>query len=221
MNEISTDTIAVNDVIHRIVTLNERLNKFWSSSKGWAPVDAADLLGRSRLDWQVSLSHSLTRWINTPTANEIFAVQILGYANVGALVEGTLKLFLCVYYEDYKADIDAIKENKKNKLIDPDAAMFEKIRQFYKKSVWIDSPRDNWDPWIHHIQMRRNSIHAFKDRNIGTHNELVMDIRRYLVFVRRINSQLPYPDGMPTPSENDEHGINSLNWETDAPILKY
>ena len=46
-------------------------------------------------------------------------------ANVGALVEGQLKLFLSAYYKDYVSDAEAIR--KKGAVIDPDVASLESL----------------------------------------------------------------------------------------------
>jgi hypothetical protein len=206
----NTYTLPINQVIERIVTLNEGLREFWSSSHGWAPDEAAAMLSRSRLDWQVSLSFCLNRWVDAPTTPDGAAVQILGYANVGSLVEGTLKLFLGVYYNNYKADVGAI-------IREPDGATMDPLRQFFKKRIWSSGATDNWDPWIQRVQLRRNSVHAFKDRDIGRHCDLIEDMRSYLVFLRRINFQLPYPEGRPTPTELRGAPLCSLQWESDAP----
>ena len=34
---------------------------------------------------------------------------ILAWANLGALLEGTLKLFFSIYYSDFQTDIEALK----------------------------------------------------------------------------------------------------------------
>jgi hypothetical protein len=209
-----TDSLPINDVIDRIVRLNKGIADFWSNSHGWAPIDAAQLLSRSRLDWQVSLSHSLRTWIVPPNPEETDAWQILGYANLGALVEGTLKVFLGVYYGDYKVDVDAIK--RKGAIQDPDEVTLEPLRGFFKKCIWCDVPSDAWDPWIARIQLRRNAIHAFKDREVGVHSDLLADIRNYLRFLRRISSQLPYPDNGYGPMEA-EGDYSEWMAETDAP----
>ena len=213
----STYSLAIDEVVGRIVTLNEGIRDFWSSSHGWAPTEAADLLTRSRLDWQVSLSRSLNHWLDTPAAHDVAAVQILGYANIGSLVEGTLKLFLAVFYNDYKGDADAI--TKRGAVQDPDGVTMEPLRQFFKRRIWGSAPSDDWDAWIQRIQFRRNAIHAFKDRDIGAQADLTDDIRHYLVFVRRINGQLPYPDERPAPIESHDPMFRSYEWETDAPAV--
>lgn len=186
----------IEEVMARIETLSDGLRNFWSKAKGWAPIEAAHLLSKSRLDWQVSLTACLRKWIDKPSEKEASGSLILAWANLGSLVEGTLKLFLSVYYKDYKNDIDAIK--KKGELQDPDVLQLESLRQFFKKKIWNKEP---WDNWIQKIQQRRNAIHAYKDRDIGTHDEFLDDVRDYLNFLRYINSRLPYPDDVYIPQE--------------------
>ena len=219
MDETTTSTysLPINEVVERIVTLNEGLRNFWSDSQGWAPPAAAELLSRSRLDWQVSLCHSLRLWLVAPDPKDEFATQILGYANVGSLVEGTLKLFLGVFYNDYKSDAEAIL--KRGVVQDPDGVSLDPLRKFFKCRIWFDAPSDNWDPWILRIQSRRNAIHAFKDRDLGTHKDLLADIRHYLVFVRRISRQFPYPDDRPKPVESYDPRHRAYDWETEAPVV--
>lgn len=91
-NAVSTTPIpslSPADVVTRIESLNAQLAGFWSKSDGWAPADAAGILGKSRLDWQVSLSGTLRTWVGRPvlTPGEL----ILAWANLGALIEGSVK----------------------------------------------------------------------------------------------------------------------------------
>jgi len=51
------------------------------------------------------------------------------------------------------------------------------------------------------IQQRRNAIHAYKDREIGNHDEFLLDVKTYLKFLRYINERLPYPDDIYIPRE--------------------
>ncbi len=92
-----------------IIDINEGLREFWSSAKGWAPIETSELLTKSRLDWQVDLSYCLRMWLsedNRTTEGHL----ILAWANLGSLIEGTLKLFISVWYEHCKSDINAVKK---------------------------------------------------------------------------------------------------------------
>lgn len=191
------EKLSINEVVNRIVTLNDGLRRFWTKADGWAPIEASQLLSKSRLDWQVSLSNCLKIWFAEPLPDDRSGRLILAWINLGSLVEGTMKLFLSVWYNTYKKAVEAIK--KKGRLVDPDSLQLELMRQFFRKKIWRKG--DEWDEWIQHIQQRRNAIHAYKSRNIGTFDEFFVDMRRYLEFLRYINSRLPYPDDMYIPTE--------------------
>jgi len=192
------DETSVNNVISDIITLNEGLRSFWTNAEGWAPIEASQLLSKSRLDWQVSLSNCLKIWIPEFHSENSNGQLILAWANLGSLVEGTMKLFLSIWYHNYKQDIEAIK-NKGN-LVNPDSLQLEQMRQFFRKRIWIDGDPD-WDSWILKIQQRRNAVHAYKYREIGNFEEFFTDVRRYRDFLRYINDRLPYPDDIYKPRE--------------------
>jgi transposase len=101
-----------------------------------------------------------------------------------------MKLFLSVWYEGYKNDVKAIK--KKGDLIDPDSLQLEQMRQFFRQRIWRNGDED-WDAWIVKIQQRRNAVHTYKSRDIGTFDEFSADVRRYFKFLQYINGRLPYP----------------------------
>jgi len=190
------EDLPIGDVVHRIVLLTEGLRRFWSDPHGWAPLAAAQLLSRSRLDWQVSLSRCLSLWTEEPATADASGQLILGWANLGSLVEGSMKLFLSAWYETYRRDEDyAIV--RRGQTQDPDGLMLEAMRQYYRKRIWDET----WDEWVQHIQARRNAIHAFRDRDLGTREELLHDIRMYLSFLRYVNARLPYPGDEYMPSE--------------------
>lgn len=178
--------------------MNNGLSNFWKGSEGWAPIEAAQLLSKSRLDWQVSLSKCLKIWLVELLLKDDSGALILAWTNLGSLVEGTMKLFLSIWYKDYEIDVEAIK--KRGKLISPDCLQIESMRHFFKKRIWKKEDKD-WDRWIKHVQQRRNAIHAFRDRDIGDFDEFFSNVRIYLEFLRYINSRLPYPDGIYIPRE--------------------
>jgi len=174
-------------VVKRIIEGNRQLSSFWYESRGWAPDDVADLMSKSRLDWQVSLSHTLKLWLkDVLTDGEL----ILAWSNLGALLEGTLKLFLAVYYHDYKCDEDNFKK-KNRRLIDPDALALEKLKQFFNKKNLLN---DKQISLITQIQESRNAIHAFKHRPIGNIEEFHKCLSSYLDLMIEVNDRIPYPD---------------------------
>ena len=77
--------------------------------------------------------------------------------------------------------------------------MLESLRQFFARRIWEKG--EDWDEWILKIQQRRNAIHAFRDRDIGSFDEFYVDVRRLLGLLRRVNGQLPYPDDRLVPTE--------------------
>ena len=116
------------ETVSEIVLLNKKITEFWKSSSGWSPIDAAELLSKSRLDRQVSLSKSLILWEEPKDEGMSDGMLILAWANLGALVEGSLKWFLSVYFEDYKNDVNKLKK-------DPDGVTLNPLRLYFKKSV--------------------------------------------------------------------------------------
>ncbi len=192
----------ISEVVSRITTFNDGIRDFWSAAHGWAPADAAELLSRARLDRQVSLSSCLSLWAEEPERpDQRDGALVLGWANLGALVEGTMKWFLCVYRGDYPEDGSAFR--RRGKLLEPDALKFDQLRQFFARHVWIDSERDGWDQWLAGIRDRRNAIHSYQDRDIGDLAALHQGIREYLSFLRDVHGRVPgYPDGAQEPYES-------------------
>ena len=193
----------IDEVIRRIEELNRQLAKFWSNSDGWSPVEAAELLGKSRLDWQVSLSGSLHLWVRDHPEGLTPAELILAWANLGSLIEGTIKLFLSVYYETFKADVDNLKKanaynKRKQEPLSPDGLSLEPLRQYCSEREILD---ENDLKLVQLVQQRRNAIHAFKDRPIGDEAEVEQAVRSYLQMVRNVIARLPYPDDTYVPVE--------------------
>jgi len=182
-------TLPLHEVHERIITFNKQLAYFWRDASGWAPARASEILDAARLDWQVELSRTLRLWTQTAPVGEAQSRLILGWANLGALVEGSLKLLLCVHVEDYWESSSALK--RKGRIEAPDGLMMEHLRQFVI-AEWL-VPK--WHEWIHRVQQRRNAVHAFRHRDLGSHDEFKIDVTQYLAFLREINAYLPYPGG--------------------------
>ena len=144
---------------------------------------------RSRLDWQVELSIALRNWRDPFPIDAPNGTLILAWAHLGALVEGTLKLLLAVYYEDYLRDPDAPR--RKGSIIDPDELTLEPIRAFMVKRRLLTQASMTL---VDLVQQRRNAIHAFRQRPLGTEAEWRTSVAAYLELVREVNGLLPYPD---------------------------
>ncbi|EEM05545.1 hypothetical protein bmyco0003_19660 [Bacillus pseudomycoides] len=188
----TVNDLSYSETVDKIIELNEHLKKFWSTAQGWAPIEAANLLSKSRLDWLASLSYSLHKWDQNPEPNSEHGDLILAWANLGALVEGSLKFFLSVYYETYKTDINAM--SRRGNQIDPDGAMFNGLKNFFNDSVWSDSERKDKTDWLTLVQERRNAIHAYKDKDINDFDFFRKHVKNYLQFLMDLIDRLPYPD---------------------------
>ena len=74
----------------------------------------------------------------------------------------------------------------------------EPLRIFFKKKIW----GDELDIIVGNIQSKRNAIHAFKDKDIGTYNDLYLAVKDYLLVLRHIHFRLPYPEDYYMPLES-------------------
>jgi len=177
-------------IVSDIIRANDDIRAFWSNAHGWAPSDAAELLARSRLDWQVSLSHCLKSWLASSTAEDRDGRLILAWVNLGCLVEGSLKFFLSVYEADYSKAPRTRGQRKEP--CDIEVLRLEDTRQYFKQHIWTDSQK-HWTCWIEKIQHRRNAVHAYKNRDIGTFDEFFTELATYLDFLIELEGQTPRP----------------------------
>lgn len=196
------DQMTVDEVVSRIEKLNCGLAHFWAKSDGWAPVEAAGLLTRARLDRQLSLSKTLRLWLREPAIALTDGELILAWSNLGSLVEGTLKLLLSVFFMDYRVDLDVLKKSnaldKNGRSISPDGLTLQQLRIFIREHGLIGADGDDF---VERVQQRRNAIHAFKDKPLGDGLEFQTALRCYLSLLRTVNASLPYPDDVCAPRE--------------------
>lgn len=177
-------------VIADIVKVNREIREFWSNSHGWAPTDAAELLAKSRLDWQVSLSCCLRLWLEHPSGEDRDGRLILAWVNLGSLVEGTLKFFLSVYVGNYSQAPRT--RGRQQRPCEIDDLKLEEMKQFFNEHVWTDSQK-HWNDWLGKIQCRRNVVHAYRDRDIGTFDDFFGEMATYLDFLMELAGQVPKP----------------------------
>ena len=195
--------MSLEELVKRIETLNRNLARFWKKAHGWAPIEAAGLLSKSRLDWQASLSSCLRLWLREPSGCLSDGELILAWTNLGSLIEGTLKLFLSVYHNDFYKDIDGQKaagafDHQKKIPKSPDGLTLDRLKKYFVSKGLI---KIHDAELVQLVQNRRNAIHAFKDNPIGDETELWQAVRDYLALLRDINARLPYPDDMYVPRE--------------------
>lgn len=182
--------------VEDIVAIQSGLAKFWRDAHGWAPPDGAALLASARLDRVGSLAASLRRW-NEP---DLLADGdlILAWANLGSILESSLRLFLGVYITDYNNSADdliaisAVQRRGPNagQHYPPDELQFEKIRQLIERRKIFSA--DDCE-LIALIQSRRNAIHSFAHREIGDAAEFRATVARYRLFIADLATRMPYP----------------------------
>ena len=170
-------------------TTKAKTNEFvrvWKNCKAIAPKSVTEKYAKAVLEWQVSLTDTLSIWINKGT-DMTDGELILANANLGALVECWLKLFLCAYYEEYKPTPIIVK----GKEIEPENASFESLKLFFHDKVFTTEENVEWFDWIEEIQHKRNAIHSFKYREIGTSIDFSTNLNKYFDFVEFICDRLP------------------------------
>lgn len=169
-----------------LVSHTNYVARVWKKVRGFAPDSVADKLDIAMLDWQSELTNTLKIWIDkgyTMTTGEL----ILARVNIGAVVESWLKFFYCVYYEDYcKIPI----ENKAKKMQEPEKVTLEQLKVFSSGILWDDETSTEY-AWVDSVQHKRNAIHSFNYRDIGTKHEFLDDINHLYDFVDNILTRLP------------------------------
>jgi hypothetical protein len=68
------------------------------------------------------------------------------------------------------------------------------LRQFFKAEIWATEQDNRWSDWAKRVQTRRNAVHAYRNRDIGSFAEFFEDLLLYADFLRDMKDQLPYPD---------------------------
>lgn len=180
----------VNNAIEEIVNIYRDHSFFWQNASGWAPDEANEILVKSRLDWLHSLAEALYIWIETyRTSSNNDGKLILAWVNLGSLLEGGLKLFLSVHFLDYKRSSNCIKDRSGN-IKNPDILQMEELKVFIQKENIFEK---RWIKFISLIQVRRNAIHAYKDREIGSWKEYFDSVKTLRDFTKVIKKTLPYP----------------------------
>ena len=157
----------------------------WKDVYGIASNASAAKLYKSMLEWQNELTNTLEIWINKGLDMSVGEL-ILARANLGAVVESWLKFFYCVYYDDYCKNPITYK----NKMIEPENAKFEDLNDFSTGILWSDANSDEFR-WIDSVRYKRNAIHSFKYRDIGTPQDFLDDLEHLYEFVDNIISHLP------------------------------
>lgn len=177
----------------------QNISLIWKDVHGIAPNNAASKLDIAMLDWQNELTKTLSIWIDKGlqmTDGEL----ILARANLGAIVESWLRFFYCVYYDDY---VKNPMKTKRGKILEPEKDMrFEDLKNFSTGILWDDTKSNDYIR-IDDIQHKRNAIHSFTYKDIGTPIDFLLDVDFLCEFVDKLLNHLPpiedmldtYPDG--------------------------
>lgn len=179
--------------LESIIIFTNKVLKDWENSSGWAPESVTLKLNVAMFDWMIELTDCLRIWTSkgvSLTNGEL----ILAYTNLGSLIESWLKLFYCIYYEDYKL----YPKKQRGQVVEPNNMMFQSLKEFSTGKLW--EKNDDWFNWIEKIQQKRNAIHSFNYRDIGTQDEFLKDIEIFNEFIHLVNDRFP-----PLPSEAHEY----------------
>ena len=159
----------------------------WKDVHGIAPDNAAKKLDIAMLDWQSELTKTLKIWIDKGLDMSVGEL-ILARANLGAVVESWLRFFYCVFYDDY---INQPMKNKKGQILEPEKDMrFEDLKKFSTGILWDDEKSKDY-LWVDSIQKKRNAIHSFTYKDIGTPLDFLLDVDYLCEFVDMILNHLP------------------------------
>ena len=178
------------EIIDKIVSITEQKLTIWNDVFGYAPISAAIKLDKAMFSWMKSLTYTLRMWLQQATLGDLDMSEgelILAYANLGALVESWLKFFLSVYYLDYRQNPCI----KRGKTIEPEDLELEDLKQYCRGILWTETAQDSMFQWVEKVQHRRNAIHSYKYRNIGTATEFLEDVTQYYFFLQTILTHLP------------------------------
>ena len=75
-------------------------------------------------------------------------------------------------------------------MVEPENAKFEDLNDFSTGILWSDTNLDEFR-WVDSVRYKRNAIHAFKYRDIGTPQDFLDDLEHLYEFVDNIITHLP------------------------------
>ncbi len=121
-----------------------------------------------------------------------------------------MKFFLSVYHSNYESSVAESKSagiwrqlwnHKHEHPHEVDGLMFELLRQFFKAEIFGHEPQDreHLNDWLELVQCKRNAIHAYRTRELGTFDEFNANVAKYLDFLEDLAGRLP--DEPPSPDE--------------------
>lgn len=173
-------------IIEKIESVTKEHLVAWKSARGYAPVNVTNKIDKIMIDWIISLTEHLKIW-DKNIGNLTIGELILARTNLGTLVECWLKFFLVIHLDNYKSKPVV---NKKGKVIKPEKLSFEQLRIYYKDNIFLRS-NIKYNNWLESIQHKRNGIHAFNYKDLGTDEELHSDFFVYFEFIEHLIDSMP------------------------------
>lgn len=164
----------------------EKQVALWKCARGIAPEAVVAKIENAPLDCLVELTECLSIWIEKGESMSTGEL-ILARTNLGAVVECWLRFFYYIHYLDYK---DSPLKKKGTTIIEPEDLSFEQLKKFSTNILWDDEQTDDYK-WIESVQKKRNTIHAFKNHEIGTCSEFLKDVDALNEFVENLISHFP------------------------------
>lgn len=159
----------------------------WQHVRGIAPDKVAAKLENANLNGLIYMTDTLEIWINKG-AEMTEGELILAVTNLGAVVESWLRFFYCVYYDDYIKE--PIKKTKGTRIMEPEKAQFIDLINYGVRKLWNDKSDPEY-VWVDSVRVKRNAIHIYQKREIGTAIDFLKNIEQLYTFVEHILLQLP------------------------------
>ena len=192
----------MHDTLDFIIQKTNNTTLIWkeAAQQSIPPESAAKKIDEAMLDWMRDMTKALRIWTDkgySMSEGEL----ILARVNLGSLVECWLKFFYCAYNEDYQQN----PKRKKKKTIETNDLSFDNLRT-YSYGILYEA-EDDWDDWVKGVQKKRNAIHLFNKKDIGTVDDFYDDVEQFFKFLELITDRLPpvedivtaYPAGYEMP----------------------
>ncbi len=74
-------------------------------------------------------------------------------------------------------------------MIELEKASFDDLKNFSSGKLWVDAKSLDY-LWVDSVQKKRNAIHLFRYRDIGTTQEVLNDINHLYDFVDNVLSHI-------------------------------
>ena len=171
-----------------IIKIRTRNNEvLWSDIHGIAPAETASIMDKAMLNWLTELTNALEIWINKGEDMTIGEL-LLARVNIGSIVESWLRHFYTAYQENYMKN--PIRD-KKQRIKAPEKDLsFEELKNLSIGILW-DDKQDKMYKWVDSVQHKRNAVHSYLYKEIGTAADFMNDINTLRCFIELIERRLP------------------------------